>query len=305
MKKTMKLIAAVAACMLFVFAAVGGSSSSSESSSAASSSFSSVSEPKQAAVDTNPHYVLVIGDDTWEDNKPGRADLMMLMRLDFDKHQVTLVSVPRDTKYVDADGNIIIDQMTDSPYAAALTAIRASWPEPENETELLYFRDKNGTLHFFLAGGCTFWENGQSQARLYTFLNLEDYYDMAVDGMYFLFLLCAVCIMLAAGGGYYMAAKNIKPLEILFAREHEFAADASHELRTPVTVIRGSLEALNDKVVTDKEEVEQYYRQMLKESLFLQERFWEAVLKVCMIYLITADIQIPFLYAKNTIFSLV
>ena len=146
----------------------------------------------------------------------------------------------------DADGNIIIDQMTDSPYAAALTAIRTSWPEPENETELLYFRDKNGTLHFFLAGGCTFWENGQIQARLYTFLNLEDYYDMAVDGMYFLFLLCAVCIMLAAGGGYYMAAKNIKPLEILFAREHEFAADASHELRTPLTVLSLGVESLQN-----------------------------------------------------------
>lgn len=146
----------------------------------------------------------------------------------------------------DADGNIIIDQMTDSPYAAALTAISASWPEPENETELLYFRDKNGTLHFFLAGGCTFWENGQIQARLYTFLNLEDYYDMAVDGMYFLFLLCAVCIMLAAGGGYYMAAKNIKPLEILFAREHEFAADASHELRTPLTVLSLGVESLQN-----------------------------------------------------------
>ncbi len=49
-----------------------------------------------------------------------------------------------------------------------------------------------------------------------------------------------------------------------------FIANISHELRTPVTVIRGSLEALNDKVVTDKEEVEQYYRQMLNESLFLQ-----------------------------------
>lgn len=146
----------------------------------------------------------------------------------------------------DADGNIIIDQMADSPYAAALTAIRASWPEPENETELLYFRDKKGTLHFFLAGGCTFWENGQIQARLYTFLNLEDYYDMAVDGMYFLFLLCAVCIMLAAGGGYYMAAKNIKPLETLFAREHEFAADASHELRTPLTVLSLGVESLQN-----------------------------------------------------------
>lgn len=178
----------------------------------------------------------------------------------------------------DADGNIIIDQMTDSPYAAALTAIRASWPEPENETELLYFRDKNGTLHFFLAGGCTFWENGQIQARLYTFLNLEDYYDMAVDGMYFLFLLCAVCIMLAAGGGYYMAAKNIKPLEILFAREHEFAADASHELRTPLTVLSLGVESLqNDEESKLSGFAQEVLRDMQHETKYMS-RLIEALL---------------------------
>lgn len=178
----------------------------------------------------------------------------------------------------DADGNIIIDQMTDSPYAAALTAIRASWPEPENETELLYFRDKNGILHFFLAGGCTFWENGQIQARLYTFLNLEDYYDMAVDGMYFLFLLCAVCIMLAAGGGYYMAAKNIKPLEILFAREHEFAADASHELRTPLTVLSLGVESLqNDDESKLSGFAQEVLRDMQHETKYMS-RLIEALL---------------------------
>ena len=178
----------------------------------------------------------------------------------------------------DADGNIIIDQMTDSPYAAALTAIRASWPEPENETELLYFKDKNGTLHFFLAGGCTFWENGQIQARLYTFLNLEDYYDMAVDGMYFLFLLCAVCIMLAAGGGYYMAAKNIKPLEILFAREHEFAADASHELRTPLTVLSLGVESLqNDDESKLSGFAQEVLRDMQHETKYMS-RLIEALL---------------------------
>lgn len=178
----------------------------------------------------------------------------------------------------DADGNIIIDQMTDSPYAAALTAIRASWPEPENETELLYFRDKNGTLHFFLAGGCTFWENGQIQARQYTFLNLEDYYDMAVDGMYFLFLLCAVCIMLAAGGGYYMAAKNIKPLEILFAREHEFAADASHELRTPLTVLSLGVESLqNDDESKLSGFAQEVLRDMQHETKYMS-RLIEALL---------------------------
>lgn len=50
----------------------------------------------------------------------------------------------------------------------------------------------------------------------------------------------------------------------------DFIANISHELRTPVTVIRGSLEALRDKVVTEPQEVEDYHRQMLKETLFLQ-----------------------------------
>ena len=50
----------------------------------------------------------------------------------------------------------------------------------------------------------------------------------------------------------------------------DFIANISHELRTPVTVIRGSLEALNDKVVTKQEKVEEYYREMLSETIFLQ-----------------------------------
>jgi signal transduction histidine kinase len=50
----------------------------------------------------------------------------------------------------------------------------------------------------------------------------------------------------------------------------EFIANISHELRTPVTVVRGSLEALRDKVVTEPADVERYYDTMYDETLFLQ-----------------------------------
>lgn len=49
-----------------------------------------------------------------------------------------------------------------------------------------------------------------------------------------------------------------------------FIANISHELRTPVTVVRGSLEALRDKVVTLPAEIERYYETMYGETLFLQ-----------------------------------
>lgn len=50
----------------------------------------------------------------------------------------------------------------------------------------------------------------------------------------------------------------------------EFIANISHELRTPVTVIRGSLEALLDGVIDNPEDIKHYNQQMLSESIFLQ-----------------------------------
>ena len=68
-------------------------------------------------------------------------------------------------------------------------------------------------------------------------------------------------------GKLLLAKKESDNLDKL---RRDFVANISHELKTPVTVIRGSLEALCDGVVTEPEQVKDYHRQMLSESLSLQ-----------------------------------
>lgn len=58
--------------------------------------------------------------------------------------------------------------------------------------------------------------------------------------------------------------------ERLHRQQQVFFSNISHELKTPVTVIRGSLEALCDGVLTEPADVQAYYRQMLTESRWLQ-----------------------------------
>lgn len=50
----------------------------------------------------------------------------------------------------------------------------------------------------------------------------------------------------------------------------DLVANVSHELKTPITVIRGSAEALRDGVVESKNKQQEYYNQIIKESKYLQ-----------------------------------
>ena len=58
--------------------------------------------------------------------------------------------------------------------------------------------------------------------------------------------------------------------EALEQMRKDYISNISHELRTPVTVIRGSLEALCDGIISQPEKIEEYHKEMLLESIHLE-----------------------------------
>jgi signal transduction histidine kinase len=51
-------------------------------------------------------------------------------------------------------------------------------------------------------------------------------------------------LLLALGGGFWLAGRALRPIQATMDRQRAFVADASHELRTPLALIRANAELL-------------------------------------------------------------
>src|SRR3989344_434534 len=78
-----------------------------------------------------------------------------------------------------------------------------------------------------------------------------------------LFIINGGILFLAGTAGYFLAGKTLRPIELALEEQKRFVADASHELKTPLTALQTSIEvALRDKNLNLIEA-----KQVLKDSL--------------------------------------
>jgi len=143
------------------------------------------------------------------------------------------------------NGVALIDQLTESSYAKHIMAQQSEWPETDEEASFLFFVKDDGERSLFVAARSELIEDGKVLGTLYMFRNLTVYYQAILTAAGIIFLLVLLFLAIAGYIGYYLAGKNLEPIKIAFQQQKEFVADASHELRTPMTVLTMAAEALS------------------------------------------------------------
>jgi signal transduction histidine kinase len=75
-------------------------------------------------------------------------------------------------------------------------------------------------------------------------MSLQPYNHELRDLLLVLGLTGAGGLVLALGGGFFLASRALVPVRAAFHRQRDFVADASHELRTPLMLIRADVDVL-------------------------------------------------------------
>lgn len=158
------------------------------------------------------------------------------------------------------DKTVVLDQLQGAAVGDILKNHREDWPENDDSAEMLRVRNSVGERYRYLAAVAPVKDGDRVIGRLYMFKNMEFYYEAAYETLLVLLCIALVLFIPACLLGYWLSKRNIRPIQLMYEKQKQFTADASHEMRTPLAVLNLAVQGL-------LEDTESRYSSFASETL--------------------------------------